>query len=98
MDGTTVGIIGGIILTVGLIGAAFYFDSKAAIPSPQEIMNLENALPDGCIATDIGSYGTIDNMVIIVCDGRHVDASYTYMHQSHGKTSETDRSAVFVIR
>ncbi len=98
MDGTAIGIIGGIVLVVGLIGAALYFDSKAAIPSPHEIRNLENALPDGCTATDIGSYGKIDNMVIITCDDRSVDASYTYMHEMHGKTSETDRSAVFVIR
>lgn len=97
MDATAIGIIGGVILVGGIIGAAIYFDSKAAIPSPQEIYNLERALPEGCTATDIGSYGKIDNMVIISCDDRRVDASYTYMYERHGKTSETDRAAVFVV-
>ena len=98
MDGTVIGIIAGVIVVGGIIGGAIYLDGRDAIPSPEEIRNLESVLPEGCTATDIGSYGKIDNMVIMVCEDRRVDASYAYMYESHGKSSETDRSAVFMIR
>jgi hypothetical protein len=97
MDVVGWGVVGGIVLVAGIIGAAIYYDSKAAIPSPEQIQNLESVLPEGCTATDIGSYGKIDNMVIITCEDHRVDASYTYMYQKHGKSSETDRAAVFMI-
>jgi hypothetical protein len=57
-----------------------------------------NALPEGCVVNDIGSYGSIDNLIIITCDGRQVQATHTYMYQSNGKSSETDRASIFVIR
>lgn len=97
MDGTIVGIVGIVVVVVGIIGGVAYLDSKAAIPSQEEIRNLESVLPEGCTATDIGSYGKIDNMVIITCEGRRVDATYTYMYEKHGKSSETDRAAIYRI-
>lgn len=88
-----------IVALLGLIGYAIY-DSVYGYhgPSPDEIQNLQNVLPEGCTSHDVGSYGKIDNLVIIECDGRRVSASYTYMYESHGKTSETDRAATFVIQ
>lgn len=69
----------------------------ACEPTEEERRNLKNALPDGCVAHEVGSYGSIDQLLIIECTGRHVTSNYSYMHQQHGKTSETDRAAVFVI-
>lgn len=88
-----------VMSVVGLIGYAVY-DSVYGYhgPSQEEIQNLQNALPEGCKSHDIGSYGKIDNLVIIECDGRKVSASYTYMYESHGKSSETDRAATYVIQ
>ena len=91
-------VITGIFGFIVLIGVAIYFDAQSAIPSQKEIQNLERALPAGCTAHDVGSYGRIDNLIVIECEGRAVTTAYTYMHEQHGKTSETDRSAVFVIR
>ena len=69
----------------------------ACKPSEEEKGNLKKALPEGCVAHDIGSYGSIDNLLIVECEGRRVTTTYSHMHQQHGKTSETDRAAVFVI-
>jgi hypothetical protein len=86
-----------IIVACGLIGIVIYSSYNSG-PTPEEVERLKNALPAGCVAHDIGSYGKIDNLVIIECEDRDVSASYTYMHESHGKSSETDRAAVYVIR
>ncbi len=91
-------VIAGIFGFIVLIGVAIYFDSQAAIPTQEEIQNLERALPKGCTAHDVGSYGRIDNLIVIECENRTVTSTYAYKHEQHGKTSETDRSAVFVIR
>ncbi len=100
MDGIFGAIIG--ILIAGLLALLGYaiYDSIYGYhgPSQEEIQNLENVLPKDCVAHDIGSYGKIDNLVIIECAGRQVSAAYTYMYESHGKSSETDRAATFVIR
>ena len=84
---------------VGLVGWLIY-DSIYGYhgPSPEEIQNLRNALPEGCVAHDVGTYGKIDNMVVIECAGKDVTASYTYMYERHGKTSETDRAVTYVIQ
>ena len=93
-------VITGIFAAIAaLIGVAIYYEVYyAGIPSAEEVRNLERALPKGCVAHDIGSYGRIDNLLVIECEDRAVTTTYTYMHQQHGKTSETDRSAVFMIR
>ena len=86
-----------VAIIAGIFAIAVYFSYNSG-PTPEEVERLKNALPAGCAAHDIGSYGNIDNLVIIECEGRDVSASYTYMHESHGKSSETDRAAVYVIR
>lgn len=70
----------------------------ACKPTEEEKQNLMNALPDGCVANDIGSYGSIDNLIIVICEGRRVEATHTRMHRSSGKSSETDRASIFVIQ
>ena len=67
-------------------------------PTPEQQQKLKQSLPAECELIDIGQYGSIDNLIIINCDGRSVTASYTYMHQQNGKVAETDRSAVYVIQ
>lgn len=69
----------------------------ACEPSEEEKGNLKKALPEGCVAHDIGSYGSIDNLLIIECEGRRVTTTYSHMFRQNGKVSETDRAAVFVI-
>lgn len=66
--------------------------------TPEQKTKLKQMLPEGCIVLEVGEYGSIDNLVIIQCDGKKVTASYTYMHQQNGKTSEVDRAAVYVIQ
>lgn len=96
-----------VVVVIYIIIAAFLVLLACAIyysfvrydgPSPEEIQNLENALPDGCVSHDIGSYGKIDNLVIIECNDRKVSAAYTYMQETRGKSTEIDRAATFVIQ
>jgi len=79
------------------IAAAALLILAACQPTEEEKQNLQKALPEGCVAHEVGSYGSIDQLLIIECTARHVTSTYSYMHQQHGKTSETDRAAVFVI-
>lgn len=79
------------ILIIGLLFLA------ACKPTEEEKQNLMNALPEGCVVNDIGSYGSIDNLIIITCDGRQVEATHTRMLQQNGRSSETDQASVFVI-
>lgn len=67
-------------------------------PTPEQRTKLKQALPDGCEVIEVGQYGSIDQLIIIDCNGRDVTASYSYMSQSNGKTTEIDRAAVYVIR
>lgn len=80
-----------------MLAAAALVVLAACKPTEEEKQNLQKALPEGCVAHEVGSYGSIDQLLIIECTGRHVTSTYSYMHQQHGKTSETDRAAVFVI-
>lgn len=69
----------------------------ACEPTEEQKAKLKGALPDGCVVHDIGSYGEIDNLIIVECSGHTVTSSYSYLHQQNGKASEVDQSAVFVI-
>lgn len=89
------------ILSIGVGGLGYgVYDAIYGYhgPSPKEIQNLENLLPEGCKSHYVGSYGKIDDLVIIECDGKKVSAAYTYMQQYHGKYSEVDRAATYVIQ
>lgn len=80
-----------------LILASLLFLAACDDPTPEEKEKLKNALPEGCEMIDVGEYGSIDSLIIVKCDGRNVVATYGYKHQSNGKSSETDRSAVFIV-
>ena len=43
-------------------------------PSTSEIMNIKQALPAGCEFKDLGSYGDINHVVMVRCEGKTVSA------------------------
>jgi hypothetical protein len=90
-------LLGGAAAIVIIVVVAGAVDKQAAIPTQEEIQNLEDALPEGCIAHDIGSYGKIDTLIVVECEGSQVTSSIGYMHQQNGKVPEVDFSAVFII-
>lgn len=69
----------------------------ACEPTEEQKQNLKKALPEGCVAHDIGRYGEINRLVIIECNGRKVSAAYSSDTRSSGKTSSKYQAAVFVI-
>ena len=66
-------------------------------PTEEQKQRLNETLPDGCVVHDIGSYGSINRMVIVVCDGRNVTSTATTESRSNGRTTSTFTSATFVI-
>lgn len=90
-------LLGGTAIFAIILGGAIYFDNQAAIPTQDEIQNLERALPEGCVAHDVGSYGKIDKLIIVECEDSRVTTSFGYMREQNGKAVEVDLSAVFVI-
>ena len=91
-------ILGGVAVFALMLGTALYLDAQAAIPTQEEIDNLNRALPEGCVVHDVGSYGRIDRLLIIDCEGKQVTSTYGYMRQQNGKTTEVDFSTTFVIK
>jgi hypothetical protein len=69
----------------------------ACKPTEEEKQKLEKALPPGCVAHDIGKYGSINQLVIIECSGRNVTAAYSSDSRTTGKTTTKYQAAVFVI-
>lgn len=77
---------------------ALLFLAACDDPTPEQQQKLKEALPEGCTFTDVGRYGSIDNLIIVTCDGRLTEITQTHKSQSNGKTTETDNSAVVFIR
>lgn len=72
------GIIGLVALLVVIIE---WFNQ----PSAAEINTIRQNLPAGCEFRDLGSYGDIDHVVAVICEGRKVS---TLSHrEQHGKYS-----------
>lgn len=69
-----------------LLAAALTLTGCFDKPTPEEQAAAKAALPPGCVIHNIGNYGDIHNLVVIVCDGRKVSSlNYTESH-SVGKT------------
>jgi hypothetical protein len=66
-------------------------------PRPEQRARFESALPEGCEIIDLGRYGSIDEMVAIVCDGRQTVTTETRNVRSSGKVTTTDRLSVFWV-
>ncbi len=66
----------------------------ACTPSPEQVLKVKSVLPSGCVVHDAGSYGSIDQLVVVVCDDRKTVSTNTY--ERHGKTHRT--SAVFAVQ
>lgn len=66
-------------------------------PTPEQRQKLKNSLPEGCEVIEIGEYGVIDNLVIVNCEGRRVQASVMYDRKNSGKTTRVELDAVYLI-
>ena len=69
------------------------FLSACVEPTPEEKENLDKALPEGCAVVYDDRWGSIQQMVVITCDGKTVTSINAKTPQ--GKTSYTH--AVVVI-
>lgn len=56
-------------------------------------------LPEGCKATDLGSFGEIDQMVAIQCKGRDVISTFSQQNETKliGKVLTTERHATGIV-
>lgn len=50
----------------------------------RELDTINHQLPDGCVAADVGSYGNISYVLVVVCKGR--DTTSTNTSWMSGKT------------
>jgi hypothetical protein len=53
----------------------------------QELEIINRQLPDGCVAADVGSYGNISYVLVVVCKGR--DTTSTSFSWTSGRTTRT---------
>lgn len=90
-------ILAGIAAFAIILGGAIYLDNQSSIPTQEEINNLNQALPEGCVVHDVGSYGKIDRLLIVECENSKVTSTFGYMQQQNGKSTEVDLSTVVVI-
>lgn len=57
-------------------------------PSADEEAKVQQALPAGCTVRYLGSFGSVDNLVAVVCDGRR--ATSTMWQEQQGKVTVTN--------
>lgn len=69
----------------------------ACEPTEEEKTNLRAVLPEGCVIHDVGSYGSLEQLLVIVCDGRNVTNTGFYVTRSNGKQTYTDAYATVTI-
>jgi len=43
----------------------------------RELETINRQLPDGCVAADVGSYGNINYVLVVVCEGRDTTSTNT---------------------
>lgn len=70
------------LVTVGLLLAA-------CEPSKEQIERVSEALPPGCKVRNIGPYGDVRHLVIVICEGRptrSVEYNYPVGKTSHDVT------------
>lgn len=48
---------------------------------------INTRLPAGCEVVDLGEYGSIDQVVAVICDKERVVSTYGYENRSNGKSS-----------
>ena len=82
-------------MRVFLICAALGFSTLLAgckvETEQEELARITSGLPEGCTIFDLGDYRSIDQLVVVVCDGRATVTTQGYMHKQNGKITETDR-------
>lgn len=64
----------------------------ACAPTDEQKANVVKRLPAGCIVINLGSYGSADQLVAVVCDGRQTTASV--WAEQHGKIRKQFSSIV----
>lgn len=74
-----------------VLAAAAVTILSACGPTDEQRARVRAALPPGCQIVDLGTYGNIESMVALICDGRQTTS--LNVEDGHGKTS--DRYSVF---
>ncbi|MNX90058.1 hypothetical protein D3C86_1220890 [compost metagenome] len=70
-------------VVIGLVALVEWLNT----PSAAEINTIRQSLPAGCEFRDLGSYGDINHVVAVICDGRKV-SSISHI-EYHGKYSRS---------
>lgn len=66
-------------------------------PSPEQRARVNSQLPPGCTIRELGTFGSIENLVAVICDGRSTKAlNFTETHIA-GKVIVTKQMAVLQV-
>ncbi|MCW2194977.1 hypothetical protein AB7M45_007750 [Bradyrhizobium elkanii] len=66
-------------------------------PSAEQRARVNSQLPPGCTIRELGTFGSIENLVAVICDGRSTKAlNFTETH-STGKVTVTKQMAVLQV-
>lgn len=78
-----------------LFGSLMALALTACKPTEEEVKRVRDELPQGCELKYLGSYGSIDNLVIAVCDGRRTTSTHWTESYQCGKYRCTREQASF---
>lgn len=82
-------------LALPLIALLMLGACKSDATVARERSNVVRQLPEGCALHDLGEYDEIEQMVVIICEGRDTTTTNTMWMESQGK-SATYKQAVSV--
>ena len=88
-------LIGAMIAVIAVFAAIFSGLNSSSIAKKTPV--IESLLPEGCSFHDIGHYGRIDQLVLVVCEDREVQTTITRETRSTGKSTVTNNSSSIVI-
>lgn len=64
---------------------------------PAQLTRIQSGLPKGCLIRDLGSYGRLDAIMVVVCDGRQTTTTTMWDEYQCGKARCQHAASAVII-